>query len=168
MKQRSLFIFCLVTVTAGVAGAQTASITNADLEKYRHDRLKGERDYAENYGAMGFPSPAERNRRIAESRSETEQLSARLRAERLELERLDAFRHAESMRAAAQQRQQVYVEQNSQGGWPGYGWSYGTPYRQRLRNFRGQSGYFAGGQFWPTPRVRHSPRPMLVQRRHYR
>ncbi len=165
MNQRSLFIVCLCCLMAGVVSAQTNFVTNADLEKYRQDRLKGERDYEQNYAAMGFPSPAESNRRIAESRAETERLSARLRAERLERERVDAYRHAEELRAAAQRQQQVYIERYSQGGWPVYSWSYATPYRPRVRNFRSQSGYFAGGQFWPTPRVRNVPRPMLVQRR---
>ncbi|HMS40609.1 MAG TPA: hypothetical protein PKE69_10305 [Pyrinomonadaceae bacterium] len=47
MNKRLLFILIL-TFTAS-AFAQTKTITNADLEKYRQKRLAAEKDYAENY-----------------------------------------------------------------------------------------------------------------------
>src|SRR6188768_164831 len=97
MTQRSLLIFCLILGVAGIAAAQT--VTNMDLDKYRQERLSAERDYQNNYERMGFPSPAELEKQRVENRVETEKLSAKLRAERLEQERLDAYRQAELIRA---------------------------------------------------------------------
>lgn len=148
MKQRSLFIFCLIIGMAGSAATQT--VTNADLDKYRQARLRAERDYRENYAKMGFPSPEELDRQREKSRTDTEQLSAKLRAERLERERLEAYRRAELARSAQYaHQQQVLVEQYPQDY--GYIYSYGRWYRQYRRHRAQPQGYFAGGQFWPPP-----------------
>jgi len=162
MKQRSLFVFCLIFFgLAGFASAQ--SVTNADLEKYRQERLNAERNLRENYAALGFSSPEELERRREQSRIETEQLSAKLRAERLERERLEAQRAADSRAAAVYQSYSQFSDQ--QYAQPGYYWSYGRRYRSPARhNQYQQPGYFAGGQFWPTgPATR--PQPLFRVRR---
>lgn len=100
MKQRPLFVVCLIFGVAVLASAQARRVTNADLEKYRAERLKAEQDYRENYAKMGFPSPEELDRRREQSRIETERMSARLRADRLERERLEAEQRLRSDLAA--------------------------------------------------------------------
>src|SRR3954466_53115 len=89
MSQRSFFILCLICVLGSLAFSQTKSVTNADLEKYKESRLKAEREYRENYERLGFPSPEELDRRREQSQKDTEELSAKLRAERLEREKLE-------------------------------------------------------------------------------
>lgn len=152
MKQRSLFAFCLILAIAAVAAAQSKSVTNADLERFRQERVKSERDYSENYERMGLPSPSELQGRRERDRIETAKLSAELRAARLERERLDAERQA------AEQRATVLYQSNPRFTQPnteifGYYWYGGRRwpiYTDRGRRPAGQEGYFAGGQFWPT------------------
>lgn len=162
MKQRSLFVFCIICGVAGFAEAQTKSLTNAGLENYRQERLKAELDYRENYAKWGFSSPEEMEKRREQSRLETEQLAARLRADELERERLDAGRQANERFVAlyygySQSVTQQYVE-------PGYFWSYGRRYRFPVRRSYVQPGYFAGGQFWPTGSAT-KPQPLFRTRR---
>src|SRR5205809_5246961 len=83
MKQRSLFVFCLMLGMAAYVTAQSKSVTNADLKQYQQDRLKAEQDYLENYARLGMPSPEEIERRRETSRIEMEQLSEKLRREEL-------------------------------------------------------------------------------------
>lgn len=150
MKQRSMFILGFIVVAAGIAAAQTRTVTNADLEKYRQERLKAEREYRENYATWGFSSPEELDRRREQSRIETEQLSAKLRAERLEREHLEAERLWSEQAAAAYYRA-APVERGQPYTAPGYFRSYGRRYAYPVRRHYSQPGYFAGGQFWPTP-----------------
>jgi hypothetical protein len=167
MKQRSLLVFCIILGIAGFAAGQTRTMTNADLEKYRQERLKAEKDYRDNYARLGRPSPEELDRRREQSFKETQEMSAKLRALRLESERIDAERQANELRAASSYSNQF---QNYDSGQLYYDypffWSYGDSFggRGRFRNRHPyqQQGYYAGGQFWPTgPATR--PRPMLVQ-----
>lgn len=167
MKHRSLFVFCLMIATAGLAAAQAVSVTNADLESYKQARLKAEREYRENYARMGFPSPEELDRRREKSRAETEQLSAKLRTERLERERLDAERERFEAEARANAAaNQTYLGTGFDYGFPGYydpfySTYYGGRNRRPFRGTPAQQGYFAGGQFWPTgPRT--PLRPLYV------
>jgi len=146
------------------AAGQSRSVTNADLERFRQARLKAEADYRENYAKWGFPSPEELDRRREESRVETEKLAEQLRAERLERERLAMEREANEAAARS-----LYLNQSN-----GVDYPYESPFffssggggrfgRRSLRNT--QTGYFAGGQFWPTPIVRNIPRPLFVPAR---
>jgi predicted RND superfamily exporter protein len=80
MKKRLLFILCLALTVS--AFAQTKTITNADLEKYRQKRLQAEKDYAENYKRLGLPSPAELQKQNEQSRRELSELAARLEREK--------------------------------------------------------------------------------------
>lgn len=93
MKRGLLFFVVLIaTGIGGSAFAQTRTVTNADLEKFRQERLKAEKDYRENYARLGMPSPEELRRRAEQSSKETSELAARLRADELERERLNAER----------------------------------------------------------------------------
>ena len=86
MKKRLLFILGLSFITANSALAQTKTITNADLEKFRQKRLQAEREYNQNYEKLGFPSPEELKRQREQSRIEAEETIARQKEERLENE----------------------------------------------------------------------------------
>ena len=163
MKQRLLFVFCLIFGIGGFVAAQGKLVTNADLERYKQDRLKAEREYRENYARLGLPSPEELDRRREQSRLETEQLSAKLRAERLERERLEAEQQANAQLAAAYYRTlQAGQEQYNE---PSYFLSYGRRHRIPPRQSF-QAGYFAGGQFWPTPTRTPMPRPVWIRPHH--
>jgi hypothetical protein len=159
MKQGLLFVLCLIFGAVGFAAAQTKPVTNADLEVYRQDRLKAEREYRENYARLGLPSPEELDARREKSRVEMEELSAKLRAERLERERIQAERNASAALAGGYyQSGQPGYQQQYDGSYGDYGYGYGSYYspgtiygRRRYLATPYQSGYFAGGQFWPTP-----------------
>jgi hypothetical protein len=168
MTMRTLYVFCLIIGVAFTVAAQTRArnVTNADLERYRSARVNAERDLRENYARLGFASPEEMERRREKNRQETLELAQRLRSERLEEERLNA--HQNTVTRVAYVPAQVSVG----GGF------YGTPFltttwgmpwwdarhhRRHGRLFRvpfQQSGYFAGGQFWPTGGAT-VPRPLI-------
>jgi len=90
MKRQALFVLSLVFVFSGLVFAQTKTITNADLLKFKVARLKAEKELRENYKELGFPSPEELAKREEKSRREFSELSQRLRKERLERERIAA------------------------------------------------------------------------------
>ena len=94
MREKILFMVCVCLLAAVPAIAQTRSVTNAELEKFRQKRVKAEQDYRENYARMGFPSPEELDRQLEKSRVEREELSTRLTAERLQREKAEAERAA--------------------------------------------------------------------------
>lgn len=81
MKKRLLFILCLFFVAANSSAGQTRSVTNRDLEKFRQKRVQSEREYRENYGKLGFPSPEELDEQNAESRRKLSELSQQIEAE---------------------------------------------------------------------------------------
>lgn len=83
MKQRLLFVFIVMLSLSGFAVAQTKTVTGKDLAKFREKRLKAERDYRENYLRLGMPSPEELERSRVADIKETEQLSNRIRNERI-------------------------------------------------------------------------------------
>lgn len=84
MKRRLLFILCFMFGLGGFVFAQTRTVTNADLEKFRQKRVEAERDYRENYAKKGFPSPEELDRQIEADRVKRAELAGRLEAERIE------------------------------------------------------------------------------------
>ncbi|HQU86901.1 MAG TPA: hypothetical protein PKY59_27450 [Pyrinomonadaceae bacterium] len=117
--------------------AQTKTVTNASLEKYKQARVKAEKEYRENYQKLGRPSPEEIDRLEAERKRETAELSARLTAERLQQEQLNAIRqHNEAV-----QRQNYY--NNRQVVQPVYqnGYNFGFPSFGYYNNGRGFYNY---------------------------
>ncbi len=93
---RVFFSLLLFTGFLAVVPAypQAKNVTNADLEKYKQKRLQAEKDYADNYAKMGFPSPEELQKQIDKSKTELEALAARLTKERIERERIEAEQEA--------------------------------------------------------------------------
>jgi len=159
MKLTWLFLPGIVGICTLPLLAQTKTITNFELEKFRTQRVQAEKDLRENYEKLGFSSPEERARRDEAQRKDDEELAARFERERLEREAADA----EARSGVSYSDQQTYY-QPSNPSYLGYGSSY-YPNRGRTR-FRGgfrqqtSTGYFAGGAFWPGPSsVRQ---PMLV------
>jgi hypothetical protein len=164
MKQRTLFAFCVILGCSGFVTAQSRTVTNADLEKYRQERLKNERDYLENYKSLGLPAPEELERRREQSRLESIELSARLRTERLERERIDAERTASEWRSVSDSHYPAPPDDRYAPSFytPPYFYSAGYFPRRGFRRPYVQPGYYAGGTFIPTgPSTR--PRPMLIQ-----
>lgn len=108
MKKGLWFILVFSFIAAVSVSAQTRTVTNDNLEKFRQKRLAAERDLRENYERLGFPSPEELEKQIEQSRVERSELAARLRAENLESEQLDL----ERQRAANEARIFNYQNQN--------------------------------------------------------
>jgi|CXWL01.1.fsa_nt_gi hypothetical protein len=162
MRKKLLVSFSFTLLAVTCAAAQAPTVTNLDLEKYRVERNKADADLRENYAKLGFSSPEVLERRRIESRSETEKLSSTLRAERIERERL-AAQQEESARFAA------YYRSTMVETWPEtysrqYYWSYDRRLRRPIVQGQTQTGYFAGGQFWPTGPTTKS-RPLFVRPR---
>ena len=90
MKRAVLWaVIALAAAVPAFSQRAVRTVTNADLEVYRQERLRAERDYAANYDKMGFPSPEELKAQIEKSRLEHEALAARLAAERLQREQME-------------------------------------------------------------------------------
>lgn len=168
MKGRSL-ILAVLALSAAAAIGQSRTVTNADLERYRDQRVAAERDLNENYARLGFPSPAERARREAEAAKQREKLILTIRAEEMERARLDAqLTAAEMLANSARRQRELDLENTSEssetfpyfGGFPGY-FNYNQRPRRRDRQWQyEQPGYYAGGMFIPTgPRT--PPQPLI-------
>lgn len=106
MKKRILLVLSLIFSVAALTSAQTKTVTNADLESFRQKRLAAEKDYRENYAKLGFPSPQELEKQLAEDQRRLEELSEKLRAERLERERTGALEAQNDFLA----RQSAYLQ----------------------------------------------------------
>lgn len=163
MKFRLLFmlIFSFVAVVSFVS-AQTRTVTNEDLEKFRQKRLTAERDLRENYERLGFPSPAELEKQIEQSRRERSELSARIEAENLQREQLNVERR----RAEIEARSLNYQTNNTI--YPNYdnGYFYNYPsngffsfpnfgYQNRFFNRRGNFGRGFNRGFRNQPRFEY-------------
>ncbi|MBK9164107.1 MAG: hypothetical protein IPM21_09355 [Acidobacteria bacterium] len=136
--RKGLFLLLFGLVLAPLAvDAQTRTVTNADLEKFRSERLEAERQYRQNYERLGLPSPEELERRRVESAREREELSARLRAERIQREQFAAM----AARAAAEREGSVVIIENGRQQVVGYG-VYGYP------NYRGRRYWARPGVVW--------------------
>ena len=107
MMRRSIFVLCFVTLISGYAAAQTKTVTNADLEKFRQKREAGERNLKAYYAKKGLTEEAVAKQQAADAKA-SEELSARLRSERLEREWLEQERAEREM---APPQVNVYVPQ---------------------------------------------------------
>ena len=130
-----VFAVCL----AGTGFAQTKTITNADLEKFRLKRLAAEKELRENYEKLGFPSPEELERQNEQSARDLSERSDRYRRLNLERERI--------ARESRDSETVYYPAQN--GGWyytsgyaPAYRYNYGYGYRRYPRRFKYKKRYW--------------------------
>lgn len=81
MKTAMVIVSFLVSL-ATVVSSQTRTVTNADLEKFRQERLRAEAEYRRDYRRLGMPSPEEVDRINAGKRAELRRVSANLERER--------------------------------------------------------------------------------------
>ncbi len=121
MKEKILFLVCLSFLTALCVSAQTKTVTNSDLVKFRTQRLSAEKDLRENYVKLGFPSPEELRQNREKNLVETEELSAKLLAERIERERLAAeMKRAEALRLLSLYLSRDYYTYQYSGFYSGF------------------------------------------------
>lgn len=81
------FAIVILSLTAAVSAfAQTKTVTNADLEKFRAQRVESERNLRAEYARKGFPSPEQIEQQNRQRRFEMEQYSDQLRERRLQSE----------------------------------------------------------------------------------
>lgn len=150
MKKQWVVFLGLLLLVSSTVFAQTKTVTNADLEKFRQKRLQAEKEYRENYRRLGLPSPEELERQREEDKARDEQIYQQSRAERIQ-RRNDFQSRADDlkMRIASVEAQISYMrgqtgKTTSQtviyGGYPGY-----YPYRR--------GGVFGGIQATVTPNV---------------
>ena len=161
---KQLFLFAIICLVATVCvSAQTRTVTNMDLEKYRQQRLQADRDYRENYERLGMPSPDEIEKRLAEKRAEMDRLADKFRDERFEIDRIETAQQA----AANNQAEPNYYMPQYDGGYFITGYGIGDRGFRRSIRTRQPRGYFVGGQFWESPpraiypmfRPQRQPRP---------
>ncbi len=144
-----LFILGLVSLTALASYAQARrTVTNSDLERYRQARVNAERELREDYSRLGFASPEERANQNMASEQQLIELSQQLKEQRLANERMELERE-QMMLMSSPPVGGVYNDTVQSGDefYPTY-WGSGRGGFGRGR-VRQQSGYFAGGQFWP-------------------
>ncbi|MGB7207317.1 MAG: hypothetical protein WBD27_01535 [Pyrinomonadaceae bacterium] len=137
MKVKILVLLCLSILAVIPALAQTKSVTNSDLEKFRQKRLQAEKDYRENYSKMGFPSPEELDRQIEKSRVEREALATRLTSERLQRDQAEAAARAEAARLSEPNYYIISADRSGTGylyGYPNY-YYYRRSYPRRMPYF---------------------------------
>jgi hypothetical protein len=79
MKSKIWLCFSLILVLSGISLAQTKTVTNADLDKFKQKRLQSEADYRAKYKELGMPSPEELEQRSAEEKRRLIEFSANLR-----------------------------------------------------------------------------------------
>ncbi len=148
-----LLIVCSIIILSGFALAQSRTITNLDLEKFKTQRLAAEKDLRENYEALGFPSPEQIEARRKAAEVESKELSERFERERIERERLAIDRqYVQSLGGP-----DIYVVQNSyrETSRPFYYTSYYRRYPNHFAQY--PPGYFlpsgttvGGGYFYPN------------------
>ncbi len=139
-----------------LASAQR-QVTNADLEKYRVEREKAEREYRETYAKRGFPSPEELARRRQQTELDNQELVLELRERAIALEQLQLQRRSFSNYYTV-----LPADNGAQNVEYPYNWSFGRTYRLPGRTKYGEPGFFAGGQFWPTPVRTPQPKPAWI------
>ena len=129
--KRIAAVFALFAGVVVHSNAQSAPVTNADLEKYRAKRVAAEEELRQKYAEMGFPGPAELERQRNKDYWDKIELGEKLQAQRHELEKLEAERAERerlvriaaeaSIAAAAAQQKEVVVERQDNTG---YLWGY--------------------------------------------
>ena len=133
-KQITVFLGLILTLSSA-AIAQTKTVTNSDLEKFRQKRLQSERQYRENYERLGFPSPEELERKRIEDEKKLIEYSRQLELQRLEREALQTEAENEMLRSQNQYLQSQFYNSGYQTGGYVVGYSpyygYNNFYRPR-------------------------------------
>ena len=84
---KKVFTFLLASLCfSSIAAAQTKTITNADLEKYRRERLKNDPDDERERERLGLPSRAAEKQAREQRAAELSEIAARIREQEAEAE----------------------------------------------------------------------------------
>jgi len=154
MKKQILLLIGFIFISANVVSAQTKTVTNADLEKFRQRRVQSETEYRENYQKRGLPSPEELDKRREQNGKALAELSERLGKERMERE--EKQQEEEYRQAQYQLYLRNYASQYNQGGYYGNGYYplgyfgsyYGYSNNSFNTRFRNKRGFGRGGSFY--------------------
>ena len=157
MVRRSIFVLCLVTLGSGFAAAQSRTVTNADLQKFKEQRLAAERGLKVYYAEYGM-TEAEVAKREAEDKKAREELSARLRSERLEREWLEQERME---RQQAPPQVNVYVPEQERTA-PQF-FQYGSPYFNPYYNYPYYNRFPRNRRYNTGPRYRATPMGIIIE-----
>lgn len=82
MKSKVWLMLSLILVLSGISLAQTKTVTNADLDKFKQKRLQSEADYRAKYKELGMSSPEELEQRSAEEKRRLIEFSQKLSYEK--------------------------------------------------------------------------------------
>lgn len=173
-KELSVFLSCLLL--SGAVFAQTTTVSNSDLTKFRDRRIAAEKEYRENYQRLGMPSPEEIETDRVAYINNTQEMSARLRKE--QAERYAALAYESYQRQSNQSYRLIsgpvrFISYN--GGYYTNGGHY-YPYREprwrgqqqiRWRAAGGFIFYEPGGRpstIWSPAPVRRLPNAWRVRR----
>lgn len=134
------FFLSSVMVFAAVSGvfAQTRTVTNSDLEKFRVEREAADRALRERYKRLGLPSPEEIQKETERRNAEFIRYSQQLRAERVDAEN-GIIARANFLRSqiAALDAQIDYLRSGASG----------SVYRGGQSVGYGFYGYYGGGRY---------------------
>ncbi|MBS1794869.1 MAG: hypothetical protein JSS81_13500 [Acidobacteria bacterium] len=150
---KSLYIVILTAAAALPLMAQTRTITNDDLEKYRRERVEAEKKLNERYAEMGFPSPAERQREIDRKRAEMEEYSDQLGRQRAAAQG-DIVTRANALRV---QIASVNAQINYLRGAGGGVYNQGSVYAYGYVPYGGYGGYNRQPRLYLPPGIRSLP-----------
>lgn len=114
MKKQFVVFLGIIFALSSVAFAQTKTVTNADLEKFRQKRLEGEREYAENYKKLGFPSPEQLKKQRAEDEKNLIAFSQDLETRRIQREAIQKEQEMQTLRTQNEFLQTLLNNANSQ------------------------------------------------------
>jgi hypothetical protein len=137
MKIQILLLLSLIFAVSLLGSAQTKTVTNADLEKYRQRREKADADYLATYKQRGLPSPEELKRREEARHEWLRDFSQKAEAER-QISAADLAARANALRSeiVSGEAQANYLRDllNRYPGQQVFYSSFFTPYfRQRNR-----------------------------------
>ena len=145
MKKQIVVFLGLIFTFSSVAFAQMKTVTNADLEKFRQKRLEAEREYAENYKKLGFPSPEKLERQRIEDEKNLIAYSQELETRRIQREAIQKEAEIQTLRAQNEFLQTLVNNSNNQLNdnsvqYLPYNYGY-SPYYYFNRRFYGNSNY---------------------------
>lgn len=113
MKKKTVLFLSFILSFSAVAFAQTKTVTNEDLEKFKQRRLQNEKNYRENYERLGFPSPEALERKRVEDEQNLIEFSRQLESQRLQREAIRAEIENQSLLLQNQYQQPAYPNYDS-------------------------------------------------------
>ena len=146
MKKQIVVFLGLIFAFSSVAFAQMKTVTNADLEKFRQKRLEAEREYAENYKKLGFPSPEQLEQQRIKDQKDLIAFSQDIETRRIQREAIQKEQEIQTLRLQNEFLQTLINNSNNQTNensvqyLPYYNYGY-PPYYYFNQRFNGRSNY---------------------------